>query len=91
MNQLLYYYLISINSIAFVIYGIDKWKAKHKKWRIPEASLLCLAMFGGAPGAYIGMQLFHHKTKHNKFTILIPVLSLLWLVGLVYFFAETFR
>lgn len=91
MKQLLYYYLISINSIAFVVYSIDKWKAKHKKWRIPEAFLLCLAMLGGALGAYIGMQLFHHKTKHKKFTILVPLLLLVWLAGLVYFFAEIYR
>lgn len=91
MPKLLYYYLISINSIAFAAYGIDKWKAKHKKWRIPETSLLCLAMAGGALGAYIGMRLFHHKTKHKKFIFLVPFLLLVWLIGLIYLFAETVR
>ena len=91
MNQLLHYYLILINCITFLVYGIDKWKAKHKKWRIPEAYLLCLATAGGALGAYIGMQMFHHKTKHKKFTFLVPALLLLWLVGLIYFFTKIFR
>lgn len=91
MIDLLCYYLISINIIAFIVYGIDKWKAKYQKWRISEAYLLCLAMTGGALGAYIGMQLFHHKTKHKKFIFLVPLFLLLWLVGLIYFSVETFR
>lgn len=91
MTKLFCYYLVSINIIAAIVYGIDKWKAKHQKWRIPEASLLCLAMAGGALGAYIGMQLFHHKTKHKKFIFLVPLFLLLWLVGLIYFFVETSR
>jgi uncharacterized membrane protein YsdA (DUF1294 family) len=72
-----------------MIYAIDKWKAKHQKWRIPETTLLCLAMAGGALGAYIGMQLFRHKTKHKKFTFLVPLFLLLWLVGVIYFSVET--
>ena len=73
--------------IAFCAYGIDKYRAKHNLWRIPEKTLLLLALLGGALGAYIGMKVFHHKTKHIKFTIIIPLLALIqlaavfWLLG----------
>lgn len=60
-------YLIAINVITFVVYGIDKIKAKEHWWRISEATLLLLAAFGGSLGAWAGMYVFHHKTKHKKF------------------------
>lgn len=65
--------LLLINLVAFAAYGIDKRKAQKGKWRIPESTLLLLAFFGGAPGALLGMRVFHHKTKHWKFKILIPL------------------
>lgn len=73
--------------IAFSAYGIDKYRAKHEMWRISEKTLLLLALFGGAIGAYIGMKTFHHKTQHKKFTIIVPLLDLIqlaavfWLLG----------
>ena len=48
--------------IAFCTYGIDKYRAKHDKWRIPEKTLMLLALLGGAIGAFLGMKAFHHKT-----------------------------
>ena len=48
---------------ALCLYGIDKRRAQKQKWRIKEATLLCFGFFGGAAGALLGMQLFHHKTK----------------------------
>jgi uncharacterized membrane protein YsdA (DUF1294 family) len=76
-------YLIAINVITFVVYGIDKIKAKEHWWRISEATLLLLAAFGGSLGAWAGMYVFHHKTKHKKFkwgvpAILLLQLALLW-------------
>ena len=88
MVKILCYYLFSINIIAFFSFSIDKWKAKHRKWRIPEASLISLAIAGGALGSYIGMHLFHHKTQQKKFTFLVPLFLLLWLAGLGYFFVR---
>ena len=73
--------------IAFSAYGIDKYRAKHDMWRIPEKTLLLLALLGGAIGAYLGMKTFHHKTQHKKFTIIVPLLALIqllavfWLLG----------
>ena len=66
-------YLIIINIINFILFGIDKRKAKKNKWRIPESTLLGLSFLGGALGALIGMRFFRHKTKKKKFTIGIPI------------------
>ncbi len=76
-------YLIAINVITFIVYGIDKLKAKEHWWRISEATLLLLAVIGGSLGAWAGMYVFHHKTKHKKFkwgvpAILLLQLALLW-------------
>lgn len=65
-----------INIIVFCMYGIDKYKAKHKKWRIPEATLIGAAVFG-VLGALAGMYIFHHKTKKPKFYITVPVILVL--------------
>ena len=63
-NALLYY-LIVINVVTFLVYGIDKWKAKQGSWRISEATLLILAVIGGSIGALLGMKIWHHKTMHK--------------------------
>ena len=63
-NALLYY-LIVINIVTFLVYGIDKWKAKQGSWRISEATLLILAVIGGSIGALLGMKIWHHKTMHK--------------------------
>lgn len=70
-------YLAIINIAAFVAYGIDKQKAKRGAWRISEATLLLLAVIGGSIGAFLGMHVFHHKTKHLKFTLGVPVIFVL--------------
>ena len=78
-------YLIGINVLTFLIYGVDKWKAQRDKWRIPEDTLIWLAIAGGSVGALLGMNLFRHKTKHRKFFLGIPAILLVQL-GLLYFF-----
>ena len=79
------YYLISINVLTFLLYGIDKWKARRGKWRIPEDTLIWLAIAGGSIGALLGMYLFRHKTQHKKFTLGVPAILLVQ-VTLIYFF-----
>lgn len=66
--------LLVINVITFFTYGIDKWKAKHGKWRISEATLLLLALLGGSFGAWLGMKAWHHKTMHLKFKYGVPAI-----------------
>ncbi len=65
--------LLLVNIVAFAAYGIDKRKAQKDKWRIPESTLLLMAFFGGSLGALLGMRVFHHKTKHWEFKILVPL------------------
>lgn len=74
-------YLCVINAIAFLLYGLDKQKAKRHKWRIPEATLLGVAFLGGSIGAFLGMQVFHHKTRKAKFYIGVPLIFFLQVIG----------
>ena len=79
--------LLIWNIAVMLIYGLDKLKAKKGAWRIPEKTLLLLALLLGAPGALIGMELFRHKTKHRLFTIGVPVcflLNVLTVYGIVF-------
>ncbi|MBQ6902177.1 MAG: DUF1294 domain-containing protein [Oscillospiraceae bacterium] len=80
MNQYVIIAYVVWNFGVFLLYGIDKWKAKAGAWRIPEKTLILCAVFFGAVGAYFGMKKFRHKTKHTKFRVLIPMLVVLNLV-----------
>ena len=84
LHQLTLYYLAAINVITFLIYGIDKWKAKKQKWRISESTLLILAVIGGSVGAWIGMKTWHHKSLHKKFKSGIPFILTLQLALMIY-------
>ncbi len=83
MANALLYYLIVINIVTFLVYGIDKWKAKQGSWRISEVSLLILAVIGGCIGALLGMKIWHHKTMHKKFKYGLPMI-LLAQIALIY-------
>lgn len=72
--NLLYAYLVIINAIGFLIMLADKKKAQRGRWRIPERTLISIAILGGSIGSLLGMNLFRHKTKHPKFTIGIPLI-----------------
>jgi uncharacterized membrane protein YsdA (DUF1294 family) len=76
MANALLYYLIVINIVTFLVYGIDKWKAKQGNCRIPEATLLILAVIGGSIGALLGMKVWRHKTQHKKFKYGLPLILL---------------
>ena len=84
MTEALLYYLIVINVVTFLVYGIDKWKAKKGSWRISEATLLILAAIGGSIGALLGMKIWHHKTMHKKFKYGLPLI-LLAQIATIYF------
>ena len=83
MTQTIIYILICIIVMTFIIYGIDKWKAKKGSWRISEVTLLLLAVLGGSIGALLGMKVWHHKTMHKKFKYGLPLI-LLAQIALIY-------
>lgn len=84
--ELLIVAVIVFNLIAFAMMGIDKYKAIHNKWRIPEKTLFISALPFSALGANLGMQVFRHKTKHLKFVIGMPAILIVQIVlVLVYF------
>lgn len=83
MNNYIYYYLLVVNILAFVLFGIDKQKARRNMWRIPEKTLLLSAVIGGSIGAVFGMQFFHHKTRKAKFAVGVPVILLVQIVAAV--------
>ncbi|MBO4591285.1 MAG: DUF1294 domain-containing protein [Eubacterium sp.] len=82
--MLLIYYMIAINLIAFIFYGIDKRKAIKGSRRIPEKTLILLVVIGGAFGGFLGMKLFHHKTQKKKFYITVPVFMVLYLAVIIF-------
>ncbi len=84
-KQIIIIFLVAINVATFFLYGIDKWKAKRYKWRIPEATLLGLAVIGGSIGAWLGMKVWHHKTQHKKFRLGIPAIILTQMLLICYF------
>ena len=81
---MLKYYLLAINVLTFVVFGLDKWKARRGRWRVPEATLLGLAALGGSVGAWVAMQLFRHKTQKKKFRYGVPILFVLQVVAVLF-------
>ena len=101
MANALLNYLIVINIVTFLVYGIDKWrstsgrllptgrkKATQGSWRISEATLLILAVFGGSIGALLGMKVWRHKTQHKKFKYGLPLI-LLAQIAIIYFICRS--
>lgn len=86
-EQFILVYLVVMSVVTFFVYGIDKWKAQHKRWRIPESVLLGLAAVGGSVGAWLGMQVWHHKTQHKKFKYGVPAIFVAQLVLAVWWLA----
>ena len=84
MHQYSLYYLLAVNSLTFLLYGIDKYKAKKGRWRISEATLFTMAAIGGSIGAWAGMRTWHHKTMHKKFKYGIPVIIIMQIALVVY-------
>ena len=75
--KILLVYLLIINAVGFLFMFIDKQKAKKKKWRIPEATLMGIAAVGGSIGSLMGIYTLRHKTLHKKFNIGIPAILIL--------------
>ena len=83
--ELLWVWLVAVNSITFLAYGFDKGQAKGGGGRVPEMILHLLAISGGFLGGWLGRGLFHHKTRKPVFTLVLIISTILWLV-ILYFY-----
>lgn len=75
--------LLVVNLIAFIMYGVDKMKAKKDSYRISETMLILITVLGGSVGALMAMTVFRHKTQHKKFTLGVPSILLLQIIAAV--------
>ena len=80
MKTFLIGYVILINLTGFLLMGIDKHRAKRRKYRIAERTLFLISLIGGSIGTLIGMYVFHHKTRHLSFVLGIPLILILQLL-----------
>lgn len=89
-NFIIYFviYLIVINLIGLFIMYLDKKKAMYGRWRIPEKSLIIIALLGGSIGCMIGMKLFRHKTQKIKFVLGYPTILIAELILIIYFLVK---
>lgn len=83
LQNYIFIYIGIISLLTFLMYGADKKKARKHKWRIPEKILLGMCIVGGFLGGLLGMQVFHHKTKHWYFYA-INILALILWVFIIY-------
>jgi len=83
MTRIALIFLAGINLLTFILFGIDKYKAKHDRWRVKEATLLGMALMGGSIGAWLGMKVWHHKTQHNKFRYGVPLVLLAQVIAVL--------
>ena len=84
----LLFWLIFVNVLALILFGLDKYRARHRQWRIPEFLLFLVALLGGSLGAVIGMDLFRHKTRHTRFHRGLPLLFFLHFILCLYIFHQ---
>lgn len=78
-------YLVCINLAAFALMGVDKRHARCRQWRVPEKLLFLAALLGGSAGAWAGMYVFRHKTRHWYFVVGMPVILLVQLLLIRFF------
>ena len=84
--EFLYFYLFLINAVGFFLMLADKHRAQNNLWRIPERTLLAVAVFCGSFGILLGMRLGHHKTKKPKFSVGVPVLFAFQVILAIFLF-----
>ena len=84
-------YFIIMNLIGFALMGIDKYRAKKRSFRIPEAPLFIVAIIGGSIGSIIGMYAFRHKTRHWYFVYGMPFILLLQIIFFIFLLNAPFE
>lgn len=77
--KIIYIYIVLINLLSFLLFGIDKYLAIKKKRRISEKTLILMMYIGGIIGSLLGMLFFHHKTKKIKFYIHNIISIIIWM------------
>ena len=81
----LFYYLIFINILNIILFGMDKYKAIHQKNRIRNSTLIGLSLLGGSIGTLIGMYIFRHKTKTWYYKYTTPIILIIQIITFYYF------
>jgi uncharacterized membrane protein YsdA (DUF1294 family) len=82
--EILVLLFLLVNGAVFLLYAADKRRAATARWRIPEATLLCSALFGPF-GAFSAMQILRHKTRKLRF-FLVPLFCILQILAILWFF-----
>ena len=86
--KLILMYLLIVNALGLLLMIVDKNRARKRLRRISENNLFTVAILGGSLGSIIGMQMMHHKTKHRKFTIGMPVILVCQMALLLFYFLK---
>lgn len=78
-------YLTIINVLTFILFGVDKFKAKMHRWRISENILLLSVLSGGCVGGWLSMFIFRHKIKDSSFLTAMILITVSWIIGFIVF------
>lgn len=81
--QVLILVILAMNIFSFVLYYVDKRRAVNRKYRISEKTLLLSSFAFGGIGAWLGMRIFRHKTKHKLFIYSLPAAAVLTAIVLI--------
>ena len=81
-------YLLVINILTFLIMWWDKHEARLGDWRVSEKALFIFALIGGSIGGIAGMYTFRHKTKKWYFKFGFPIILILQIILVIYFFIK---
>ncbi len=77
-------YLLAINALTFLAFYGDKRASIRKRWRVPEASLLLLALLGGTPAAWGARKWLRHKTRKTSFSVRLGMIAAVQVAGIVW-------
>ncbi|NOX72598.1 MAG: DUF1294 domain-containing protein [Alphaproteobacteria bacterium] len=84
-------YLLGINAVTFLAFGLDKYFAVKSMWRISEAKLLFMSLIGGSGGGFAGSRLFRHKTRKEPFRSYFRAIVLFQMIGAAVYFVPPLR
>ncbi len=77
-------YLVVINFITVIAFGVDKIAALEDKTRIRIVTLLGLSFIGGSIGGLIAMFVFRHKIRKDYFMVGVPLIIVMQVVVIFY-------